>query len=631
MSLVLSGQSEKTSPLLRLARRYSAYLSYPLALAGIAWLLLLPATSHKAYFSENAMMPGQVVSVFDQEHLAAVDKLDDALSTHGKSEAVRSVFAAMGLDTETQRFTYDEVPGVGTRNGHNVHGIVRAPRGDSVEALLIAASWTTAESNVTNVNAVRLMAALAEYASQQVYWARDIIFLVTDAGEHGVETWLRAYHGEPVSGDPLSTRSGIIQGALSLELPPAQSYTGLGLYYEGKGGQLANLDFLNLVQHMGQKERFPVLFHGMKDVPRRASTWTQYMHAARLLLRQVQSQAFGSSAGVHAPFLRYRIDALTLSGIVRENDPTAQMVRQLDQLSELAATAGVPMPSAKAMQATGRIVEGTLRSLNNLLEHFHQSFFFYMVPASRRYISIGDYIPAAGLIIASLLFQAMHLWWMQGPDDLRVEGPETRIPRINKYYGLLRRTIPSSVGIILRVHMLGVVLLLLPTAISYAVLTDTTTTAYLFTMALGSVSMVLHISDIYWAESARAAVEWRQLKALVELYVAVTVACLSVMNMSLAVALFAVAGLPLLLTRVWSTNTRPRRIMGLLLLLLASPVCTMTLGRNVALGLHPLDLTSSPFRMFLGDFYHFGSLVYPLVCLVYWPVNLLSMIIVLIP
>ena len=34
-------------------------------------------------------------------------------------------------------------------------------------------------------------------------------------------------------------------------------------------------------------------------------------------------------------------------------------------------------------------MEGVIRSLNNLQERFHQSFFFYLMPATNRYISIG--------------------------------------------------------------------------------------------------------------------------------------------------------------------------------------------------------------------------------------------------
>lgn len=38
----------------------------------------------------------------------------------------------------------------------------------------------------------------------------------------------------------------------------------------------------------------------------------------------------------------------------------------------------------------GRVVESIVRSLNNLLERFHQSFFFYLLPCTDRYISIGN-------------------------------------------------------------------------------------------------------------------------------------------------------------------------------------------------------------------------------------------------
>lgn len=37
----------------------------------------------------------------------------------------------------------------------------------------------------------------------------------------------------------------------------------------------------------------------------------------------------------------------------------------------------------------GRIVESIIRSLNNLLERFHQSYFFYLLPSTDTYISIG--------------------------------------------------------------------------------------------------------------------------------------------------------------------------------------------------------------------------------------------------
>lgn len=58
-----------------------------------------------------------------------------------------------------------------------------------------------------------------------------------------------------------------------------------------------------------------------------------------------------------------------------------------------------------------RIVEGTLRSVNNLLERFHQSFFFYLMPSENFYISIGMYMPPLGLLIAPIVIQILALWF----------------------------------------------------------------------------------------------------------------------------------------------------------------------------------------------------------------------------
>lgn len=59
--------------------------------------------------------------------------------------------------------------------------------------------------------------------TEQKYWAKDIIFLVTEHEQLGMQAWLDAYHGVTsgqegilVAGD-LSGRAGSIQAALNLE------------------------------------------------------------------------------------------------------------------------------------------------------------------------------------------------------------------------------------------------------------------------------------------------------------------------------------------------------------------------------------------------------------------------------
>ena len=56
------------------------------------------------------------------------------------------------------------------------------------------------------------------------------------------------------------------------------------------------------------------------------------------------------------------------------------------------------------------VLEGVVRSLNNLLEPFHQSFFFYLLPESHRYVSIGLYMPPFGCLLLGPAIMAIVLW-----------------------------------------------------------------------------------------------------------------------------------------------------------------------------------------------------------------------------
>lgn len=46
-----------------------------------------------------------------------------------------------------------------------------------------------------------------------------------------------------------------------------------------------------------------------------------------------------------------------------------------------------------------RVIEGTVRSVNNLVERFHQSFYYYLLISPHQFISIGNYMLSLGLII----------------------------------------------------------------------------------------------------------------------------------------------------------------------------------------------------------------------------------------
>ena len=65
-----------------------------------------------------------------------------------------------------------------------------------------------------------------------------------------------------------------------------------------------------------------------------------------------------------------------------------------------------PIPGSASKEASmlsvARTIEGTVRSLSNLIEHFHQSFYYYLLSSTFRYISIGQYMISFGMILGSV-------------------------------------------------------------------------------------------------------------------------------------------------------------------------------------------------------------------------------------
>ncbi|NXN10937.1 GPAA1 protein, partial [Indicator maculatus] len=264
-------------------------------------------------------------------------------------------------------------------HGTNVYGILRAPRAASTEALVLSVPCSP---GTHNNQAVGLMLALAAYFREQIYWAKDIIFLVTEHDLLGTEAWLEAYHDinlTEVQSSGTPGRAGAIQAAIALELS-SDVVTSFDVAVEGLNGQLPNLDLLNLFHAFCQKNGLLCTIQG--KLPR--SDWESlpgYAHSLQTLALMVLAQASGRPRGDHGLFLRYRVQALTLRGI--------NSFRQ----------------SKHGMAAVGRTLEGMFRKLNNLLERLHQSYFFYLLPSLSRFVSIGLYMPAFGFLLLVLVLK----------------------------------------------------------------------------------------------------------------------------------------------------------------------------------------------------------------------------------
>ncbi|KAK7114135.1 glycosylphosphatidylinositol anchor attachment 1 protein-like isoform X2 [Littorina saxatilis] len=393
---------------LRMILRYHQRLSILLYIVGLVWFLALAYRPLNAgtYFSENALLPGLVES--DLPHgFPSLNTYTDLLKAEISKDKKRApkewIFKqlqSLGLDTYRHNFTikYPFKMAISQDlNGENIFAILRARRGASTEALVMSVPLRSAAAQnqrTSTDGGIALMLALASQFRKNTFWAKDVIFLLSEFEEVGVQAWLDAYHESSspyVIADDLPARSGAIQAAINLELP-SENVRYLNLKLEGLNGQLPNLDLFNLAVKLSRRESVPATLQHRRD-PHDQESWEGYQHTLRTMLKMMWTQASGAPSGNHGLFHRFHIEALTIEGVHKKK-----------------GVRNVPL------EQVARVVEGVFRSLNNLLERFHQSFFFYILPSTDRYISIGLYMPPFALMVVAGVLKALALWIMTHSD-----------------------------------------------------------------------------------------------------------------------------------------------------------------------------------------------------------------------
>ncbi|SCV72987.1 BQ2448_6912 [Microbotryum intermedium] len=429
--------------LLTRVRVWVPLLQSGLIIVGFLYLFAIPAPQlgRRHYISENALQPGQVNTNWNWADVHIADAyakkveawielpLHQYVASHScwggeimradwnfflflsrRTNELREAFQKLGYATATQDYAFD----IGSRNstlqGTNVYSILQAPKTDGAESLVLGASWLSrayhegTKKRRVNIRGVASTLALANFFKKYSIWSKDIIFLISDDYIAGAQAWVDEYHGNQQSNiraAPLSRTTGPIWAALNLDYP-YHSFSHLGLFYEGVNGHLANLDFLNSASHITKAMGVaPVLHADVELADLMPSVFYDtplsfldnhvvrtYMRAAKTVIHQVALTASGKAQGPEAVFGKYRIDALALFG--------------------------VPAEGPHGFYALGRIVESTFRSLNNLLERFHQSFFLYIMTSVDTFVAIGNYLAAPVLVCAGMTIMGLSVWEQAG-------------------------------------------------------------------------------------------------------------------------------------------------------------------------------------------------------------------------
>lgn len=83
---------------------------------------------------------------------------------------------------------------------------------------------------------------------------------------------------------------------------------------------------------------------------------------------------------------------------------------RIDALTVFAAPASGP----HGFHSLGRLLEGSLRAFNNLLERLHASLFFYLYLRPGWFTKVGSYLPAAVLIGSGVTIKGLGRWRQAG-------------------------------------------------------------------------------------------------------------------------------------------------------------------------------------------------------------------------
>ncbi|KAL1531608.1 glycosylphosphatidylinositol anchor attachment 1 protein-like isoform X1 [Salvia divinorum] len=495
---------------------HSLVVSNVCCIAGVLALLLLPVIAKNTYISENALMPGSASAMLSSDDASDGHVfLNKIMSISSMSintgieipEMIAKHIIESGGEVNYHKFQpisdhfhplqFFLGPDAGivqenyssTSYGVNTVGIVRAPCGDGKEAIVMVTPYNSVKPTSSEALSLGVAYSVFSLLSRVSWLAKDIIWLAADSrhGEHAaVAAWLRDYYtlssgdleknldmcsassspGHEVTSvkrDGVSNgfrRAGTMAAALVIKVADSSSgfeKDGLKIYAEASNGQMPNLDLINIVNYLA--------VHGQGLQVRVEKIWSlldswwlyslgelqeligkvakslnpqwkfgipapDYVEGCATLASSLYNQALGVPTGPHGAFRDYQVDAITLEFSPRFS--TSQRVLFLLH--------------------TGRLVEGVIRSVNNLLEKFHQSFFLYLMTSPSRFVSVGIYMIAFTLLIAPLPLVAAALF----SDASKSKSPGESIPASTSWNWLY------AAKTVLVVHLWGAIVTIIP-------------------------------------------------------------------------------------------------------------------------------------------------------------------------
>ncbi|XP_074561814.1 GPI transamidase component gaa1-like, partial [Curcuma longa] len=166
----------------------------------------------------------------------------------------------------------------------NAVGIIRAPRGDGKETIVLVTPYNSQNTTYSDVVSLGIGFSIFSLLSHVTWLAKDIVWLAADSryGKYtAVDSWLKDYHGPAFPGEMskigdgacfeennsdsldhikveghnsyVYKRAGTMAAALVLKVvdkKEKEERDSLSIYAEASNGQMPNLDLINIAHYL---------------------------------------------------------------------------------------------------------------------------------------------------------------------------------------------------------------------------------------------------------------------------------------------------------------------------------------------------------------------------------------------
>eukprot|EP00835_Amoeboradix_gromovi_P000538 NODE_19_length_39463_cov_0.396073.p6 type:complete len:463 gc:universal NODE_19_length_39463_cov_0.396073:9602-10990(+) len=345
---------------------YYQLIAFILVLAGCLSWFFLPLLTKHTYVSENALLPGQSNSKFNQFDL--INEYHKQIKGNVTLQQVYSLISDNKL--------------------HKLHALhpqyfllkAVSPRGDGSESILLY-------STIQSPYACALLLAYYKDIQSRNYLAKDLLILITDKEPTGTHEFVKEWYNS--NNNIIWNRPGEIQVALGIMMD-SPTFNTFNVRFTGHNPRLPNLDVINTITRISTMYNLRLSVHNYQAVG-----MNTFVDSLRRMAAMMFDLIIGDPTySPHSNFANVGLDAVTI---------------HCTNMSSVLY--GVHNDAIYNIKHASLLIDLTSRSFNNLLEKFHQSFYFYILDSPTSYISIIYMIIPIALLLSALLITAIATWY----------------------------------------------------------------------------------------------------------------------------------------------------------------------------------------------------------------------------